>query len=128
MPADTTAELAPSPNPAPNRLLGECVILLAEASLVFPAPGQRDVDMDRVLREIVPSLEQPHGQIVPGISYRSPLNPQHLLCVDGNHRLAGVRLIPGMKFKTIVLEHAPTSSELRRLRVAIAFKHNLIII
>lgn len=95
---------------------------LVDPHLVSPAPGQREVDDERVRSEIVPSMEQPHGQIVPGISYRDPDRPGCLLCVDGNHRLAGARWL-GLKFRTMILDHVPTPSEVRRYRFAIATKH-----
>lgn len=68
------------------------------------------------VRDLEESYRATGGQQVPGFVYPHPELPGMFVCADGNRRLMACRIL-GLKFKTILLDRAPSKKELRRLRL-----------
>src|SRR5262249_19674144 len=74
-----------------------------------------------ILAELEPNIRE-HGQVLPGFVCPSPDLPDgQLLCIEGNHRLAVVRLL-GLMFWAINLGRFVPEEE----RIRLIFSHNLI--
>jgi ParB-like chromosome segregation protein Spo0J len=87
---------------------------------VGPAPGNRPVTIEDV-KDLLPSMGNPAiGQQLAGIVYLNPDGIPKNLCADGNRRLFVCRVL-GLKFKAIVLDKAPSNTELRRIRLTTNF-------
>ena len=82
---------------------------------VLPVSGNRPVTPDSVA-DLLPSIEN-IGQQVPGIVFAHPELPGKYCCADGNRRALCQRML-GRKFMAILLDHAPTNRELRRIRIS----------
>src|SRR5262245_27024860 len=90
-----------SPDPDHDR------VLEFDPADCLPAPGNRPVTPESVT-DLLPSMEKT-GQVVAGFIYADPELPRKWRVADGNRRVMCCRIL-GIKFRAILLDHAPTAA------------------
>lgn len=90
-------------------------VLEFDSACVLHDPGN-PADRIEDVSDLVDSYQATGGQQVPGFVYPHPELPGMYVTPDGNRRLKACRIL-GLKFKAILLDHAPSKDELRRFRL-----------
>lgn len=103
----------------PEQALAERIkrVLEFDPHRCFPPADNRDVTLEDVQSELLPSVER-ETQIQPGFAVVHPEIPDAWLVPDGWRRVLCARIL-GRKFKAILLEKMPSKAELILMRHAL---------